>query len=145
MTLPPHCNKYVANSSRSSVLAAALAAFLWANPAPVSATTLHFSLDTTSLSGTAASLAFDFIAGDSISGNNTVVVSDFYTTGTPGNSSSIGGVTVTHPGPFPVTLTDIGLSLMPDDRLELEVGITHCANSDPIVCVSLYRALFPIF
>jgi len=88
------------------VFAAALAAFLWAGPAPVSATTLQFTFDAGSLAGTAASLAFDFIDGDGIAGNNTVVVSDFYTTGTLGNSSIMGGVAVTHPGPFPVTLTD---------------------------------------
>ena len=79
---------------------------MWAGPAPVSATTLQFTFDAGSLAGTAASLAFDFIDGDGIAGNNTVVVSDFYTTGTLGNSSFSGGVTVTNPGPFPVTLTD---------------------------------------
>ncbi len=82
---------------------------MWAGPAPVSATTLQFSLDTASLIGTTASLAFDFIGNDGIAGNNTVIVSDFYTTGTLGNSSFFNGVTVTNPGPFPVTLTDSDL------------------------------------
>lgn len=102
---PPICNKKVTNSRYSSVLAASLAAFLWVAPLPVSATALQFTLDTSSLSGTVAQLAFDFIDGDGVV-NNTVVVSDFYTTGTLGNSSFSGGVTVTNPGPFPVTLTD---------------------------------------
>ncbi|MFZ1827421.1 MAG: NF038129 family PEP-CTERM protein [Candidatus Competibacteraceae bacterium] len=86
-----------------------MAAFLWAGPAPAHATTLQFSLDTASLASTAAYLAFDFIDGDSISGNNTVVVSDFYTTGTLGNSSVSGGVTGTLI-PGPVKLTDSGFS-----------------------------------
>ncbi len=73
---------------------------------PARATALQFTFDTASLAGTTATLAFDFIDGDFISGNNTVIVSDFYTTGTLGNSSVLGGVTVTNPGPFPVTLTD---------------------------------------
>ena len=78
---------------------------MWATPLPASATALQFTLDTSSLSGTVAQLAFDFIDGDGVV-NNTVIVSDFYTTGTLGNSSFSGGVTVTNPGPFPVTLTD---------------------------------------
>ncbi|MBK8753244.1 MAG: NF038129 family PEP-CTERM protein [Candidatus Competibacteraceae bacterium] len=102
---PPHCNKNVANFGRCSVFAAALAAFLWAGPTPAHATTLQFSLDTTPLAGTAASLAFDFISGDDILGNNAVVVSNFYTTGTLGKNSASGGVTGTLI-PGPVTLTD---------------------------------------
>ncbi len=106
---PPHCNKNVASFYRSSVFAAVLAAFLWASPAPARATLLHVTLDTSVLSGVAANLAFDFIGNDGIAGNNTVVVSDFYTSGTLGNSSSLGGVLATHPsppGPFPIALTD---------------------------------------
>ncbi len=106
---PPHCNKNVADFGRSSVFAAALAAFLWAGPMPAHATTLQFSLNTAALNGKAASLAFDFIGNDGLTSNNTVVVSNFYTSGTLGNNSFSDGITVTHPsppGPFPVTLTD---------------------------------------
>ncbi|CDH44513.1 hypothetical protein BN874_170036 [Candidatus Contendobacter odensis Run_B_J11] len=84
---------------------------MWAGPTPAHATTLQFSLNTAALNGTAASLAFDFIGNDGLAGNNTVVVSNFYTSGTLGNNSFSGGIAVTHPsppGPFPVTLTDSG-------------------------------------
>lgn len=59
--------------------------------------------------GRCSDLAFDFIGNDGIASNNTVVVSDFYTSGTLGNSSSLGGVLAIHPsppGPFPIALTD---------------------------------------
>jgi len=104
---PPNCNNNVASFCRFSGFAAVLAAFLWAGSTPARATALQLTLDTASLAGTAANLAFDFIDGDSISGNNTVVVSDFYTTGTLGNSSVIGGVTGTLiPGPVKLTDSD---------------------------------------
>lgn len=73
---PPVCNENVTNSRYPSVLAASLAAILWAAPLTASATILRFSLDTSSLSGSAY-LAFDFIHFDGDEGNNTAVISDF--------------------------------------------------------------------
>jgi len=71
-------------------------------------------LDTSSLSGVTATLAFDFIGNDGDTGNNTVTISDFYTDGALNltSSSIVNGVTLTTPsppGPFPIQLTDSAL------------------------------------
>jgi hypothetical protein len=60
------------------------------------------NLNTSSLSGTSAQLAFDFIDGGPPS--NTTTISAFSTNGTLGSSSTTGGVSGTLPGN--VTLTD---------------------------------------
>lgn len=101
---PPICNNIVTNPCYPSVLAASLAAFLWAAPLPASATALQFTLDTSSLSGT-ASLVFDFIGNDGDDGNNTITISDFFTDGTLGATDTQGGVAGTL-SPGLLTLTD---------------------------------------
>ena len=93
---PPICNNKVTNFRYPSVLAASLAAVLWAAPLPASATALKFTLEApASLSSITAYFAFDFIDGDLVV-NNTVTVSDFDIDGT-----LIAG---------PITLKDTGLS-----------------------------------
>ncbi|HRF45542.1 MAG TPA: NF038129 family PEP-CTERM protein [Candidatus Competibacteraceae bacterium] len=81
-----------------------MAAFLWVAPLTASATVLHFTLETPSLLGTTAFLAFDFLDGDSVV-NNTVTISDFATNGTLDVASPTGGASGTLI-PGPVTLTD---------------------------------------
>lgn len=114
-----------------------LAAFLWAGSTPARATALQLTLDTAALAGTAAHLAFDFIDGDSMADNNTVVVSDFYTTGTLGNSRVIGGVTGTLI-PGPVKLTDSNFfneclqALTLGDTIRFTLNLTgHRASGSP--------------
>src|SRR5690348_5894551 len=63
---------------------------------------IQFSIDTSSLSGTSAQLAFDFIDGGPPP--NTASVSGFATDGTLGAVSTVGGVVGTLPNT--VTLTD---------------------------------------
>ena len=62
------------------------------------------SLDTSSLTGTAANLAFDLIDGDGAS-NNVVTLTNFSTDGALGTASSLGGP-VTGALPGPVTIAD---------------------------------------
>lgn len=88
-----------------------MAAFLLVAPLSASATVLQFTLDTPSLSGTAAYLAFDFIDGDGVSGNNTAVISGFSTDGTLDNNAveidgDVSGTLI----PGPLTLVDTGFS-----------------------------------
>lgn len=80
-----------------------LAFLLLAAPCMAGAATLSVSIDTTALSGTAASLAFDLIDGDGSLGNNSVIVSGFTSGGTLGSATVSGGVSGTPPE---VTLTD---------------------------------------
>jgi hypothetical protein len=100
-------------------------------------------------------LAFDFIDGDSISGNNTVVVSDFYTTVTLGNSSVSGGVTGTLI-PGPVKLTDSGFfneflqELTLGDTIRFTLNLTEQRASgsptpDSFVFFLLDDLLLPLF
>lgn len=91
-----------------------LAAILWAGPPPASATTLHFSFDTSALAG-AAHLAFDFIDGDGVA-NNTVTVSNFYTGDVLEAGSAQGAVTGTLAGSL--TLNDIDFGPDPDSTLD---------------------------
>jgi len=88
-------------------LAASLAAFSLVTPLTASATVLQFTLETPSLSGTDASLLFEFIDGDGAV-NNTITVSDFATNGTLGGPTQQQG-SVTGALPDPVTLTDTGV------------------------------------
>jgi hypothetical protein len=62
------------------------------------------SLDTTSLSGSIAQLAFDLIDGDGLV-NNSVTISDFSSNGVLGTGSFSGGVTGSLPNPPNLTLT----------------------------------------
>lgn len=109
MSLAADCPVLTTLARRSLPLAAVLAVPLLAAAAPAGATTLRFDLDTTALSGTAAYLAFDFIAGDDFLGNNTVVIRDFTTDATSlGTAVTTGTVSGDLPGL--VTLTDSGFS-----------------------------------
>ncbi|HRY14856.1 MAG TPA: NF038129 family PEP-CTERM protein [Candidatus Competibacteraceae bacterium] len=101
MALPPPICK--TNSCYPSILAASLAALLWVAPLTASATVLQFTLNTSPLSGTNASLAFDFLNYDPAS--NSVIISDFFTDGILGGASTAGDVTGTLI-PGPVTLAD---------------------------------------
>jgi hypothetical protein len=65
---------------------------------------IRVTVDTTVLSGTGATLAFDFIDGGAPI--NTVTLSSFATDGTLGGSSTSGGASGSFPGP--VTLPDTG-------------------------------------
>ncbi|MCB1765326.1 MAG: NF038129 family PEP-CTERM protein [Candidatus Competibacteraceae bacterium] len=76
---------------------------LSSSPTIAGATVLRFMLDTSSLSGVTATLAFDFLNYDPAS--NSVTVTDFFTDGILGAASSVGSVTGTLP-PGPVTLAD---------------------------------------
>ena len=61
------------------------------NNGPAHALSIGFTLDTSSLFGTNANLAFDFIDGAGVN-NNTAIISNFLTNGTLGSASSLGGV-----------------------------------------------------
>ena len=80
-----------------------LAFLLLAVVGTAQATTLSVSIDTSALSGTAASLAFDLIDGDGSSGNNSVSISGFTSDATLGSASVSGGASGSLPA---VTLTD---------------------------------------
>lgn len=85
--------------------------FLLVAPLSASATVLQFTLHTSSLSGPAASLAFDFIDGDGVLGNNTAVISGFSTDGTLDNDAvEIDGDVSGTLNPGPMTLMDTGFS-----------------------------------
>lgn len=75
-------------------------------PLTVSATVLQFTLNTSPLSGTNASLAFDFLNYDPAP--NSVIINDFFTDGILGVASTVGDVTGTLI-PGPVTLADADL------------------------------------
>lgn len=64
LLFPPRCNGKITYFRYPSLLVAAFATFLLAAPLSARATVLQFTLDTPSLSRTAASLAFDFIGKD---------------------------------------------------------------------------------
>src|SRR4051812_1745925 len=66
------------------------------------ATPIFVSIDTSSIAGTSAQLAFDVADGGAPA--NSVVISDFTTDGTLGPSSATGGVSGSLPGS--VTLND---------------------------------------
>jgi tetratricopeptide (TPR) repeat protein len=68
-----------------------------------SADTLTVTIGTTSLLGTSATLAFDFIDGDGVLNNN-VSISNFQSDGTLSSPATTGDVSVTLPGP--ITLSD---------------------------------------
>ncbi|MCP5197340.1 MAG: NF038129 family PEP-CTERM protein [Gammaproteobacteria bacterium] len=91
-------------SGNSGVIAAILAAVLGGISWDVNATMLQFTLETPTLSGTSAYLAFDFFDGDGVV-NNTVTIRDLATDGALGSSSPAGGVSGTLI-PGPMTLTD---------------------------------------
>jgi hypothetical protein len=78
------------------------------------------NVDTSSLSGTSAQLAFDLIYGGGPS--NTVTISDFSTDGTLGTVSPAGLVSGTLPGS--VTLTDSSLSFFNEYLTGLTLGTT---------------------
>jgi hypothetical protein len=65
------------------------------------AVSFSIALNTSSLSGTSAQLAFDLIDGDGVN-NNTAVISGFTTNGMLGTASSSGGVTGTLPSPVTI-------------------------------------------
>ncbi len=82
--------------------------FIWigalaSNPPTALAAPFSVSIDTSSLSGSAAQLAFDLIDGDGAI-NNSAIISGFSTDGTLGSSTSTGGVSGNLPGA--VTLSD---------------------------------------
>lgn len=76
---------------------------LSSGPTVAGATALQFVLDTTSLSGVTATLALDFLDYDPA--HNSVMIDAFFTDGTLGSASTLGGATGTLP-PGPVMLTD---------------------------------------
>lgn len=129
---------------------------MWATPLPASATALQFTLDTSSLSGTVAQLAFDFIDYDPAS--NSVTVTDFFTDGTLGDASTMiteGGVTGTLI-PGPVTLTDTDFfnefrqAITLGNQLRFILTLTENAPSgSPLDSFSFFLldqdALFPLF
>lgn len=80
-----------------------LAFLLLAVVGTAQATTLSVSIDTSALSGAAASLAFDLIDGDGSSGNNSVSISGFTADATLGSTGVSGGVSGSLPA---ATLTD---------------------------------------
>ena len=70
---------------------------------PASADTLNVTVGTVSLSGTSATLAFDFIDGDGVV-NNSISISNFQSDATLGSTVTTGDVSGSLPGP--VTLSD---------------------------------------
>lgn len=68
------------------------------------------SINTTGLSGTSGGLAFDFLAGDNATPNNTALITAFATDGTlvPGSHTNTGSATGSLPGTL--TLHDSGFS-----------------------------------
>jgi len=82
--------------ARAVLIAALLGAL------PAAASSILVTIDTTSLAGTTADLAFDLVNGGAPA--NTVTISKFATDGTLGASSSKGSVTGSFPGA--VTLSD---------------------------------------
>ena len=134
---PPICNNKVTNSRYPWILAASLAAILWVAPLTANATALQFTLETPSLSGATAYLAFDFINGDGVV-NNTVTISDFATDGTLGVASPTGGASGTLiPGPVTLTDTDLFNSFLQALTLGASLSFTVNLTEQPSV------ALFP--
>jgi hypothetical protein len=87
----------------------------WLAPSTSEASTYQVSVDTSTLNGSAASLAFDLTDSD-VGVDTTVVITSFATDGTLGSAVVTGGVSGSLPGT--VTLTDL------DFLNSLEQGIT---------------------
>ena len=96
-------------------------ALLFLGVSQARAATFEVTLDTSSLSGTAARLAFDLIDGDGVV-NNTAAISGFSTDGTLGASTTSGGVTGSLPGGFTLDDTAFFNELLQDLTLGTTVA-----------------------
>jgi hypothetical protein len=94
------------------VLLSALSVFALCTMAPMlpAQSLYNVTVNTTGLNATAGGLAFDFLAGDNITPNNTVVISSFATTGTlaSGGNTNQGSAIGSLPGTL--TLQDSAFS-----------------------------------
>lgn len=119
---------------RSLLVLASLTFIAYLAGAPASANTLTVTIGTAPLSGTSATLAFDFIDGDGIA-NNSVSISEFQSDATLGSPVTTGDVSGTLPGP--VTLSDtqffneLLVPLTLGTSISFNLDYTNLAGSPP--------------
>lgn len=111
-------------------------------PSFTHASVYKVSIDTSTLSGTAAQLALDFIDGGLP--NNTITVSSFATTGTLGATASLGDVTGALPGTVTLGDADFFNEHMADILLGTSISFIFTPTANPPDVMSLPDA-FSLF
>jgi hypothetical protein len=129
-----------------------LSCLLLSASSPAGAVPIDVIVDTTLLSGTPATLAFDLLDGDPAS--NTATISDFSTDGALGTSSTSGGpvsgalpgtVTIADGSFFNEYLQDITLGSMLSFRVDLTSFSTGSPIPDSFSFFILDASLLPLF
>jgi hypothetical protein len=118
----------------SVLVLASLTFFAYLGGTPASADTLTVTIGTASLSGTSATLAFDFIDGDSAV-NNSISIGNFQSDATLGVPATTGDVSGTLPGPITLSDTQFFNELLVPLTLATSVSFTldytNVAGSPP--------------